>query len=132
VLKIDGHRFLVEIPGGLRTVSSDHVTAARATPVQDAKWTRALRSQALFKVDAQVTEGPKFVFEVFLKHDWDHEGRLKVLVKWFVFPEKESRWQLAFSLHIEEIRKYCVRKRVNLPTLTRDGVFSSDPVDRQA
>jgi len=63
VLQTDGHRFLVESPEGLRTVSSDHVTGAPAPLARDGKWTRALGAQALFKVGDQIKERPDFVFE---------------------------------------------------------------------
>jgi len=131
VLQTDRHRFLVESPNGPRTVSSDHVTGAPAPPARDGKWTRAPRAQALFKVGDQMTEGPEFVFERFLNHAWDDDGQLKVLVKWFGFPEQEATWQLAFSLPGEAIRKYCLRKRVKLPALTREGVFFSNQVGRR-
>jgi len=106
VLQTDGHRFLVESPKGLRTVSSDHVTGAPAPPARDGKWTRALRAQALFKVGDQIKEGPEFFFERFLNHGWDDEGQLKVLVKSFGFPEPEATWQLASSLPREAIRTF--------------------------
>jgi len=93
VLQTDGHRFPVESSRGLLTVSSDHVTGPPAPPVRDAKWTRALRAQALFKVGDQIEEGPEFVFEQYLNHCWDDEGQLKALVKWFGFPGKEATWQ---------------------------------------
>ena len=57
VLRTEGHRFLVESPRGLRTVSSDHVTGAPAPLARDDKWTRALRAQALLKVGDQIKEG---------------------------------------------------------------------------
>jgi len=132
VLQTDGHRFLVESPKGLRTVSSDHVTCAPAPPARDGKWTRALRAQALFKVGDQIKEGPEFVFERFLNHGWDDDGQLKVLVKWFECPEHEATWELAPSLPLEEIRKYCLRKRVKLPALTREGVLFSDQVGKRS
>jgi len=50
VLQTDGHRFLLENSGGLRTVSSDHLTGAPAPPIRSAKWTRDLTAQALFQV----------------------------------------------------------------------------------
>jgi len=131
VLQTDGHRFPVESPKGLRTVSSVHVTGAPAPPARDGKWTRALRAQALFKVGDQIKEGPEFVFKRFLNHGWDHDGQLKVLVKWFGFPEQEATWQLASSLPREASPKYCLRKRVKLPALTREGVFFSDQVGRR-
>jgi len=56
---------------------------------------------------------------------------MKVLVKWFRFPEQEATWQLASSLSREAIRKYCLRKSVKLPALTREGVFFSDQVGRR-
>jgi len=121
VLQTDGHRFLVESPKGLRTVSSDHVTGAPAPPAQD----------GLFMVGDQIKEVPEFVFERFLNHGRDDDGQLKVLVKWFGFPEQEATWQLASSLPREAIRKYCLRKRVKLPALTREGVFFSDQVGRR-
>jgi len=62
VLQTDGHRLLVEGPRGLLTVSSDHVTGAPAPPARDAKWTRALPAQAVFKVSDKDQEGPEFVF----------------------------------------------------------------------
>jgi len=34
MIQTDGHRFLVDSPRGLRTVSSDHVTGAPAPPVR--------------------------------------------------------------------------------------------------
>jgi len=132
VLQTDGHRFLVESPGGLRTVSSDHVTGAPPPPARDAKCTRALRAQALFKVGDQIKKGPEFVFERSLNHSWDDEGQLKVLVKWFGFPEQEATWQLASSLPWEAIRKYFLRKRVKLPALTREDVFFSDQVGKRS
>jgi len=131
VLQTDGHRFLVESPKGLRTLSSDHVTGAPAPPAPDGEWTRALRAQALFKVGDEIKEGPEFVFERFLNHGWDDDGQLKVLVKWFGFPEQETTWQLASSLPREAIRKYCLRKLVKLPALKREGVFFSDEVGRR-
>ena len=132
VLRTDGHRILVVSPRGLRTTTSEHVTGAPAPPVRDAKWTRALGAQALFKVGDQIEKGPEFVFERFLNHGWDDEGPLKVLVKCFWSPEKEATWHFASSLPGRAIRKYCFRKRVNLPALTREGVFFSDQVGRQA
>jgi len=131
VLRTDGHRFLVESPEGLRTVSSEHVTGAPAPPARDGKWTRAFRAQALLKVGDQTKEGPEFVFERFLNHGWDDDGQLKVLVKWFGFPEQETTWQLASSLPREAIRNYCWRKRVKLPASTREGVFFSEQVGRR-
>jgi len=131
VLQTDGYRFLMESPKGLRTVSSDHVTGAPAPPARDGKWTRALRAQAFFKVGDHIKEGPEFVFERFLNHGRDDDGQLKVLVKWFGFPEQEATWQLASSLPREAIRKYCLRKRVKLPALTREDVFFSDQVGRR-
>jgi len=132
VLQTDGHRFLVESPRGLRTVRSDHVTGASTPPARGAKWTRALRAQAHFKVGDQTKEGPEFVFERFLNHSWDDEGQLKVVVKWFGFPEQEATWQLASSLPREAIRKCCSRKRVKLPVLPRESVFFSDQVGRRS
>ena len=131
VLQTDGHRFLVESLKGLRTVSSDHVTGAPAPPARDGKWTRALRAQALFKVGDQLKDGPEFVFEGFFNHGWDDDGQLKVLVKWFGFPEQEATWQLASSLPKEAIRKYCLRKRDKLPALTREGFPFSDQIGRR-
>ena len=132
VLLTDGHRSLVESPKGLRTVRSDHVTGAPAPPARDGKWTRALRAKALFKVGVQFKEGPEFLFERFLNHGWDDDGKLKVLVKWFGFPEQQATFQLASSLPREAIRKYCFRKRVKLPALTREDVFISDQVGKRS
>jgi len=132
VLQTDEHQFLVESPKGLRTVSSDHVTGAPAPPARDGKWTRALRAQDLFKVGDQIKEGPEFVFERFLNHGWDDDGQLKALVKWIGFPEQEVTGQLALSLPREAIRKYCLRNRVKLPALTREGVLFSDQVGRRS
>jgi len=131
VLQTDGHRFLVESPKGLRTVSSDYVTGAPAPQARDGQWTRALRAQALFKVGDQIKEGPEFVFERFLNQCWDDDGQLKVFVKWFGFPEQEATWQLASSLPGDAIRKYFLRKCVKLSALTREGVFVSDQVGRR-
>jgi len=88
VRQTDGHRFLVESPKGLRTVSSDHVTGTPALSARDGKWARALRAQALLKVGDQIKEGPEFVFEPFLNHGWDDDGQLQVLVKLFGFPKQ--------------------------------------------
>jgi len=132
VLQTDVYRFLVESPKGLRTVSSDHVPGAPAPPVRDAKWTRALRAQALVEEGNQVRDGPEYVFERFLNHGWDDDGQLKLLVKWFGFSEKEATWKFAASLPSEAIRKYCLRKNIKLPALTREGVFFSDEVKRNA
>jgi len=131
VLQTDGHRFLVESPKGLRTVSSDHVTGAPSPPAQDGKEKRAHRSQALCTVADQIKEGPEFVFERFVNHGQEDDGQWKVLVKWFGFPEQEAPWQLAFSLPREAIRKYCLRRRFKLPALTREDVFFSDQVGRR-
>jgi len=131
VLQTDGHRFLMDSPNGLRTMSSDHVTGAPAPPARDGKWTRALGNKALFKVGDQIKEGPEFVFERFFNHGWDDDGHLKVLVKWFGSPEQEATWQLASSPPREAIRKYCLRKRVKLPALTREGVFFYVQVGRR-
>jgi len=131
VLQTDGYRFLVESPRGIRTVSSDHVTGAPTPPARDAKWTRALRAQALFKEGTQVKDGPEFVFEKFIKHGCNDDGQLKLLVKWFGFPEKEAAWQFASSLPREALRKYCLRKKIKLPALTRKGVYFSDQVKKR-
>jgi len=132
VVQTDGHRYLVESARGLRTVCSEHATGAPAPPARDAQWTRARRAQALFKVGNQIKEGPELVFERLLNHGWDDQGQLKVLVKWFGFPEQEGTWQFPTFLPREAIRYYCWRKRVKLPTFTRGGVFFSDQVGRQA
>jgi len=131
VLQTDEHRFLVESPKGLRTVSSDHVPGAPAPPARDGKWTRAPRAQALCKVGDQINKGAEFVFGRFLNHGWDDDGQLKVLVKWFGFPDPEATWHFASSLPREAIRKYRLRKRVKLPALRREGVFISGQVGRR-
>jgi len=71
------------------------------------------------------------VFEKFIEHGWNEDGQLKLLVKWFGFPEKEATWQFAFSLPREALRKYCLRKKIKLPALTREGVFFSDQVKKR-
>ena len=132
VLQSDGHRFLVESPRDLRTVSSDHFTGAPAPPVSDSKWTRAFRVQAFFMVGDQTKEGPDLVFDRFLNHGLDDDGQLKVLVYLFEFFDKEATWQFASSLSTEAIRKYCFRKLVKVPALTRKDVFFSDQFGREA
>jgi len=62
------------------------------------------------------------VFESFIKHGWNDEGQLKLFVKWFGFTEKEVTWQVVSSLPREALRKYCLRKKIKLPALTREGV----------
>jgi len=131
VLQTDGYRFMIESPRGIRTVSSDHVTGAFTPPARDAKWNRALRAQALFKEGTHRKDGPEFVFEKFIKHGRNDDGQLKLLVKWFGFPEKEDTWQFASSLPREALREYCLRKKIKLPALTREGVFFSDQVKRR-
>jgi len=131
VLLTDGYRFLVESPRGIWTVSSDHVTGAPTPPARDAKWTRALRAPALCKEGTQLNDGPEFVFERFIEHGWNDDGQLKLLVKWFEFPEKEATWQFASSLPREALRKFCLRKKIKLPALTREGVFFSDQAKKR-
>jgi len=131
VLQTDGYRFPVESPRGIRTVSSDHVTEAATPSARDAKWTRALRAQALCKEETQPNDDQDFVFEKFIKHGWSDDGQLKLLVKWFGFPEKEATWQFASCLPREALRKYNLRKKMKLPALTREGVFFSDQVKRR-
>jgi len=132
VLQTDGHRFQVEGSWGLRPVSSAHVTGAPAPPARDAKCAHTLRAQALFKVGDQIKEGPELVFERFLNHGWDDEGQLKVQVEWFGFSEQGARRQFSSSLPGEAVRKHCVRKRVKLLTLTREGVLVPDKVGRRS
>jgi len=110
VLQTDGHWFLVERPTGLCKVNSDHVTGAPAPQEPDAKWTRALRIEALFKMRDQNKDGPEFVFERFFSHGRDDQSQLKLLLKWFEFLEKDATWQLASSLPRDAVRKYCSRK----------------------
>ena len=117
VLQTDGHRFLVERPRGLRTVSSDHVNGAPAPPAWDAKWTRALRAQALIKVGDQIKEGPEFVLDRFLNHGWCDEGQLKLLVKTLWFPDKEATWHFASYLPREAIRKILCAQTCQAPHL---------------
>jgi len=38
------------------------------------------------------------VFQKFINHGWNDDGQLKLLVKWFGFPEGEATWQFASSL----------------------------------
>jgi len=115
VLQTDGYRFLIESPRGIGTVSSDHVTGAPTPPARDAKWTRALRAEALFKDKTQLKDGPEYVFERFIKHGWNDDGQLKLLVKWFGFPKKEATWQFASSLPREAFQTYCLREKLNFP-----------------
>jgi len=105
VLQTDGYRFLVESSLVIRTVSSDHVTGAPTPPARDAKWTWALRAHALFKEGDQLMDGPELVFKKFIKHGLNDDGQLKLLVKWFGFPETEATWQFASSLPRETLRK---------------------------
>jgi len=49
----------------------------RGTP----KWTRDLRAQATFKDGIHLKDGPDFVFEIFIKHGWNNDGQLMLLVK---------------------------------------------------
>ena len=71
------------------------------------------------------------MFELFIKHGWNDNGQLKLLVKWFGFPENEATWQFASSLLRKAPRKYCLPKKNELPALTREGVFFSDEVKRR-
>jgi len=71
------------------------------------------------------------VFEVFIEHGWNDDRQLKLLVKWFGFPEGEATWQFTTSLRREAVRKYCLRKNIKLPTLTREGVYFSDQVKKR-
>jgi len=81
-------------------------TGAPAPPARDAEWTQALRAQALFFGEGdQIQEGPEFDLGRFLNHDGDDEGQMKVLVKWFGFPEQEATWQFACSLPWQATRK---------------------------
>jgi len=81
VLQTDGYRFLIESPRGIRTVSSDNATGAPTPPARHAKSTRALRAQALVKKGTQLKDAPEFAFERFIKHCWNDDGQLKLLVK---------------------------------------------------
>jgi len=76
-------------------------------------------------------DGPEFVFEKIIKHVWNGDGQLKLLEKWFGFPEKEARWQRASSLPRKALCKYCLRKKIKLPALTLEGVFFSEEVKRK-
>jgi len=131
VLQTDGYRFLIESPRGIRTVSSDHFTGAPTPLARDAKWTLALRAQALLKEGTKLKAGPEFVFKRFIKHGWNDDGQLKLLVTWFGFPEKESTQQFASSLPREALRKYCLRKKSKLPALTQEGGSFSDEAKRR-
>jgi len=81
VLQTDGYRFLIGSPRGIRMVSSGHVAGAPTPPARDAKWARSLRAQALLKERTQLKDGPEYVFERFIKHGWNDDGQLKLLVK---------------------------------------------------
>jgi len=122
VLQTDEYRFLIKSTRGIRTVSSDHVTGAPTSPARDAKWTHALRAQALFEEGTHLKDGPEYVFENCIKHGWNDDGQLKLLVKWFGLPEGEATWQFASSLPREALRKYCLRKNIKFPALPRQGV----------
>jgi len=111
----DGYRLLIESPRGFRTVSSDHVPGAPTPPARDAKWTRALKAQALCKEGTHLKNGPRYVFENVVKHAWNDYGQLKLLVKWFGFPDREATWQFASSLPREALRKCFLQKKVKLP-----------------
>jgi len=126
VLQSDGYRFLIESPRGTRTVSSDLVTGAFTPPARDAKWTRALKAQALFKEGAHLKGGPECVFEQYIKYGWNDDGQLKLLVKWFGFPEGEATWNFASSLPRKALRQNCLRKKIKLSALTREVVYFSD------
>jgi len=131
VLHTDWYRFLLESPRGIRTVSSDHVTGAPTPLARDAKWTRALRAQARFKEGTHLKDGPEYVIENFIKHGWNNNGQLQVLIKWFGFPEREATWQFASSLLRRALRRNCPRKKIKLPVLTRKGVYFSDQVKKR-
>jgi len=131
VLQTAGYRFLIESPRGIRTVSSDQVTGAPTPLARDAKWTRALKAQALFQEGTHLKDGPEYEFVKLIKHGWNDDGQLKLSVKWFGFPEGEATWQFAFSLPREALRKYCPRKKIKLPAWTREGVYFSDQVKKR-
>jgi len=76
-------------------------------------------------------DGPEYVFESFIKHGWNDDGQLKLLVKWFGFPEGEATWKFASSLPREAPRKYCLRMKIKLPALTREEVYFSDQVKKR-
>jgi len=77
-------------------------------------------------------DGPHFAYERFLNHGWDDEGKLKVLVKWFGFPQRRATWKEASSLPRESIMMFCMRNHDKIPPLMRKGVFFSDQVERRA
>jgi len=131
VRQTDGYRFFMESPRGIRTVRSDHVSKPPTPPARDAKWTRALRAQALFKEGTQLKDGPEYVVEKFIKHGWDDDGQLKLLVQWFGLPEKEATWQFFSSLPRDALRKYWLRKKIKLLALTREGVCFYDQVKKR-
>jgi len=71
------------------------------------------------------------VFGKFIKHGWNDDGQLKLLVKWFGFSEREATWQFASSLPREALRNYCLRKKINLAALTREEVYFCDQVKKR-
>ena len=89
VLQTDGSRFLIESLRGIRKVSSDHVTGHPTPSARDAEWTCALRAQALFKKGTELMDGPEFVIEKFIKHGWNDDGQLKLLVSGSGFPKRK-------------------------------------------
>jgi len=89
------------------------------------------QAQAVFKEKTHVKDGPEYVFEIFIKHGWNDDGQLKLLVRWFRFPEGEATWQFASSRSREALRKYCPRQNIKLPAFTREGVYFSDQVKKR-
>lgn len=82
VLQSDGRRFVVKTPKGLRSVSSDRITDASTSLVNDTRWSLALKARTLYE-DREVLaqESQQYVVDSFQDHRWTSDGHLKLLVR---------------------------------------------------
>lgn len=114
VLKIDGRRFTIKSPEGIRTVNSDYIMRAPAPQEGHPAWMRAEAIRQNYENTApskgSLNEA-EYVFETFVGHRYKADGSLELWVRWFGYGPEGDTWTVSTGLPAEAVGKYCKRKK---------------------
>jgi len=115
VVRTDGHTYTLLVDGLPDTVSSDLVTWAPPPTGQEPNVDGWTVPDAVVP-DGHGPDGPALVWDRFLTHEVDDEGKLWLTVRWWGYGPEADTWERALKFDPRKVRQYCRRKRLPDPS----------------
>lgn len=114
VLSRDEHTVTLDVEGYPDRVSCDHVVAA-PTPGGDLQELLRVRGnpQEVVVPDGHEATGKEFIWECFVGHEYDAEGRLRLWTRWWGYHPDEDTLELPSKFDRRKVDEY--KRREGLP-----------------